>query len=519
MACDFDIDTGRPIVGVVNICPGLLSTLLSDTTQYSTTTTGGSSSSRGSGASASTSAAISEAAQGSHGSRRLTAFSAEQGSGQHAVEAGSQPATREQQIMGAELEQVPAVGAWEGAAGGGLGIQGTAVLVGDEAGASHQTASNQSLGAQGSSLTADGDSTQAGRALKQMMEVAAATTTGSSSSSGKGSGGTGPSGSSGGSSNSGGGSTGSASSYEGSGSPYLSYEGSWGSYGSVDPSPRPSYSPLSGKALDSLVHELVHALGFNAGIFPSFSDPSTGLPYMSPALTKYAAPSGSVTPSLTFLSTPLVTQQARAALSCESLPGGQLENEGGASNALHHWEFRLFYQDLMTPYFLATLRSRVTPLTLAALQDSGWYTPRWEYAQPFDSRLVSGCSLALSTCTSFQASQPGMYYCSGAGQPLAQPCAASDVPQTCMGVTPFSDGCSMLRPDTHCSDAAGALTSAAITSSAPVVDLNQGSPGTYLAFGAYYGSDSRCLPWSATGIPRRAGCFQVSESVSEGVDT
>ncbi len=59
----------------------------------------------------------------------------------------------------------------------------------------------------------------------------------------------------------------------------------------------------------------------------------------------------------------------------------------------------------MTPLQLRGLRTRVTGLTLGALQDTGWYLPRWAYVQPLDGRLPRGCDLPLADCGDYQVSQ------------------------------------------------------------------------------------------------------------------
>lgn len=227
---------------------------------------------------------------------------------------------------------------------------------------------------------------------------------------------------------------------------------------------------------------------------------------------------------------PLSVQEARRALGCDKLPGGQLENEGARSNTLHHWEFRHFFQvgvhvcapcsfhapchwvarlphlapgadsaqqassttlaspapccpyptpfphtphqatsspmptphpqDLMTPFFLSNLRARMTSMTLALLEDTGWYSPRWEYVQNSEARLATGCDVALSTCTDFQARNPNAYYCAANGSmpssAAAKPCFGPVAWAACSEANVFSDGCGLLRPGLRCTDVATA---------------------------------------------------------------
>ena len=60
---------------------------------------------------------------------------------------------------------------------------------------------------------------------------------------------------------------------------------------------------------------------------------------------------------------------------------------------------------------------------------AGWYTPRWEYVQPFEARPASGCDVAASTCADFHARYPGYYYCSAPGlatKGAVRPCFSSN---------------------------------------------------------------------------------------------
>ncbi|GFH18392.1 uncharacterized protein HaLaN_15190 [Haematococcus lacustris] len=207
---------------------------------------------------------------------------------------------------------------------------------------------------------------------------------------------------------------------------------------------------LEGQALDALVHELVHALGFHFSLLSSFrqatgagGNPVTGRPLPVTVLNRTLPSSPR---PVSFLATPRVQQEARRSLGCDAAPGAQLEDEGSAGQALHHWEFRFFHMDLMTPLFLSGVRSRVTGVTLAALQDSGWYAPRWDYVQPPVARLAPGCEAVTTPCAVSQARSPGQYYCStnGTASRQASPgCLSATVPGMCQAATPFSNGCGL----------------------------------------------------------------------------
>lgn len=43
-------------------------------------------------------------------------------------------------------------------------------------------------------------------------------------------------------------------------------------------------------------------------------------------------------------------------------------------------------------------RARLSPFTLAALEDSGWYIASYDDAEPLDWGRGAGCDFVLSTC-------------------------------------------------------------------------------------------------------------------------
>ena len=89
--------------------------------------------------------------------------------------------------------------------------------------------------------------------------------------------------------------------------------------------------------------------------------------------------------------TPRVVQEVRDHFNCPTLEGAELEDQGGDGTALTHWEKRLFqveiflYMDyeifsvvLQVEAMTGTVNTAepvYSRLTLALLEDSGWYYP------------------------------------------------------------------------------------------------------------------------------------------------
>jgi hypothetical protein len=110
-----------------------------------------------------------------------------------------------------------------------------------------------------------------------------------------------------------------------------------------------------------IAHELTHILGFNSAAFRSS--------YPNGTFNGNVQSRGR--PTTTGLSSPAVLRAAKTFFGCSTLTAVELENEGGSGTISSHWERRVLYDDLMSG---TTGRNRYSSLTLAALEDSGWYT-------------------------------------------------------------------------------------------------------------------------------------------------
>ena len=77
--------------------------------------------------------------------------------------------------------------------------------------------------------------------------------------------------------------------------------------------------------------------------------------------------------------------------------GWCLEDQGGDGTALTHWEKRIFQNEAMTGtvHSSAPVYSR---LTLALLEDSGWYLTDYSRAQPLAWGAGAGCHFATKSC-------------------------------------------------------------------------------------------------------------------------
>ncbi|KAI8473133.1 MAG: hypothetical protein J3K34DRAFT_466746 [Monoraphidium minutum] len=176
---------------------------------------------------------------------------------------------------------------------------------------------------------------------------------------------------------------------------------------------------VSRKALiDTIVHEMLHALGFTSNMHE----------WTAKAIV-----------------TPTVIREARAQSGCATLPGGFLENEGGQGSANEHWESRLYQGEVMLPSKRVNSGKpdTVSRMTLAYMQDTGWYDVNWDNAGFLSWGYKAGCDFAMGNCEAFMRANPKQqYFCSpGDAERPAPTCTYDGFSlTTCRGVS-FMDGC------------------------------------------------------------------------------
>lgn len=101
--------------------------------------------------------------------------------------------------------------------------------------------------------------------------------------------------------------------------------------------------------------------------------------------------------------TPRVQQEAQKHFNCSTLEGGELENQGGAGTELAHWEKRLFENEGMTGAF--TQNSVFSRITLALMEDTGWYEANYDMAEPLRWGKGYGCTFAQNSCKAWMMAQ------------------------------------------------------------------------------------------------------------------
>ena len=146
--------------------------------------------------------------------------------------------------------------------------------------------------------------------------------------------------------------------------------------------------------VDVAVHEAAHVLGMSSNSYRFFWDPKTGTERTARPFTAtsvvcvdgvertlvlpnentmkfFIATSGQRYAAIV---TDKVATVARNQFDCQELEGAQLENQPTGENSCtgDHWDERMFYPEALSGVISPTTNI-LSPLTLALLEDSGWY--------------------------------------------------------------------------------------------------------------------------------------------------
>lgn len=96
--------------------------------------------------------------------------------------------------------------------------------------------------------------------------------------------------------------------------------------------------------MHTLIHELIHVLGFSGGMISYWKNINNNLlPHIDPLYV------GTIRGIQTYvLATPKIKELVRAYYGSSDLIGMQLENQGGSGSMGSHWETTLLFGEIMT---------------------------------------------------------------------------------------------------------------------------------------------------------------------------
>ncbi|XP_036406985.1 leishmanolysin-like peptidase 2 [Megalops cyprinoides] len=165
--------------------------------------------------------------------------------------------------------------------------------------------------------------------------------------------------------------------------------------------------------VQTVIHELFHTLGFSKELFSTWKDCSN-----SPHIGVGCSPRGQVTNTDEAGQVRIYTQSVIRALqthlrSSDPQLGGPLENQDGVGSGFSsHWEARVLQGSIMAAALADPVMVRIDPVTLAALQDTGWYSVNYNNMQALEWGEGQGALFgSLSTCHDNSSS----YFCTGSG--------------------------------------------------------------------------------------------------------
>ncbi|KAM7366347.1 hypothetical protein PAMP_015795 [Pampus punctatissimus] len=164
--------------------------------------------------------------------------------------------------------------------------------------------------------------------------------------------------------------------------------------------------------VQTVIHELFHALGFSKDLFHTWRDCSS-----SSQEAAGCSPRGKVTHTdgsgqMRIYTPSVISALQKHLASTDPELGGPLENldvpPGGVSS---HWESRLLHGSIMAAVLGDPTTVRIDPVTLAALQDTGWYSVNLSRAQSLVWGDGEGAMFgSMSTCLNNSS-----FFCTGSG--------------------------------------------------------------------------------------------------------
>ncbi|XP_017782298.1 PREDICTED: leishmanolysin-like peptidase [Nicrophorus vespilloides] len=173
--------------------------------------------------------------------------------------------------------------------------------------------------------------------------------------------------------------------------------------------------------LSTVKHEILHALGFSVSLYAFYRDEKgnpltprsrdTGKPTLNERLQTYQwserviktvtrsnwmVRSGVMEREVQMIVTPQVVREVREYFNCSLLEGAELEDQGEEGTALTHWEKRVFENEAMTGTH--TQNPVISRITLALMEDTGWYKANYSMAETLTWGRNLGCDFVMKSC-------------------------------------------------------------------------------------------------------------------------
>jgi len=265
--------------------------------------------------------------------------------------------------------------------------------------------------------------------------------------------------------------------------------------------------------VDTMTHEILHALGFTSALYPYYMDAS-GNPRGNSAFSN--------TDSKVALLTPKVVQAAKDHFTCSSLTSAAIEDNGGSGTAGSHWEYSQFMGDVMCgslPSSRHGKKSQLSSMTMAWAEDTGWYVPVYENQGYREWGKGAGCSVVTRDCASAApVDSSGKFFCPAASVDGAMKCTNYRSPTQCVSETTGSlaPSCNLWRADGYYSNPSNPDLCSALLPTAKGWSGFGAADAYYTAAGFRFAQNSRCidldtaLTSGGATLPTRYACYPMS---------
>jgi leishmanolysin len=140
-----------------------------------------------------------------------------------------------------------------------------------------------------------------------------------------------------------------------------------------------------------MIHELFHTLGISQNSFWDYIDDNGNVLQNHIKNLQIGGETQMV------IDIPVITNKLRDYYGCSSVPGLIMENDGGDGTAGSHLERKFFVYETMASGSI--YGRRVSQFSLALLEGSGWYSPNYDYAEPFFFGEGEGCNFIYQQCS------------------------------------------------------------------------------------------------------------------------
>ena len=153
-----------------------------------------------------------------------------------------------------------------------------------------------------------------------------------------------------------------------------------------------------------MIHEVYHALGMSGStnLMADWVSDEQGTKRGQENISREYTNSQGV--DVFRIITPKVAEKAQEIYGCNTLDGVDMENQGGSGTLGSHWEKRIISDDFMTGH-IGWHDPTYSAITLAFMEDSGWYKAVWERAMVQVWGNGEGCSFLDDTCINISTKQ------------------------------------------------------------------------------------------------------------------